>query len=111
MITAGGGEVIITNDGATILNKMEVQHPAARMLVDVSKAQDVEAGDGTTTVVVLAGGLLSSAQELLDKGSLTIPDRSLLTVSVAGLHPSQISDAVLETAKRVRCSTHCTQNQ
>jgi T-complex protein 1 subunit delta len=46
MITSSNGEVVITNDGATILKKMEVQHPAARMLVDLSSAQDVEAGDG-----------------------------------------------------------------
>jgi len=79
MITSSDGEVIITNDGATILNKMEVLHPAAKMLVDISKAQDVEAGDGTTTVVVIAGALLNAAEQLLSKG----------------IHPSTISDAWL----------------
>merc|ERR1719445_1453087 len=68
MITDAGGDVIITNDGATILTKMEVQHPAAKMLVELSKSQDIEAGDGTTSVVVLAGALLQVAEELLEKG-------------------------------------------
>lgn len=59
MIQAGNGETEITNDGATIMSKLEVTHPAARMMVELSKSQDVEAGDGTTTVVVLAGKRLS----------------------------------------------------
>jgi T-complex protein 1 subunit delta len=58
MISTASGEVIITNDGATILNKMEVLQPAAKMLVELSKSQDTAAGDGTTTVVVIAGSLL-----------------------------------------------------
>lgn len=60
----------ITNDGATILKQMQVLHPAAKMLVELSKAQDVEAGDGTTSVVVIAGSLLTAAQNLLAKGKL-----------------------------------------
>ncbi len=60
------GNATITGDGATILKEMEVQHPAAKMLVEVAKAQDDEVGDGTTTVVVLAGKLLEAAEELLD---------------------------------------------
>ncbi|KAJ1544840.1 T-complex protein 1 subunit delta [Cladochytrium tenue] len=67
-IVAAKGEVVITNDGATILKKMSVLHPAAKMLVDLSAAQDVEAGDGTTSVVVIAGSLLSAAEKLLAKG-------------------------------------------
>eukprot|EP00029_Vermamoeba_vermiformis_P012738 TRINITY_DN769_c0_g1_i1.p1 TRINITY_DN769_c0_g1~~TRINITY_DN769_c0_g1_i1.p1 ORF type:complete len:536 (+),score=205.48 TRINITY_DN769_c0_g1_i1:87-1694(+) len=67
MITNSGGEVIITNDGATILKQMEVTHPAAKMLVDLAHAQDVEAGDGTTTVTVLAGSFLNACQALLEK--------------------------------------------
>jgi len=62
------GDVELTNDGATILKKMCVLHPAARMLVDLSQAQDVEAGDGTTSVVVIAGALLNASGKLLDKG-------------------------------------------
>ncbi|RLE85455.1 MAG: thermosome subunit, partial [Thermoprotei archaeon] len=61
------GNATITGDGATILKEMDVQHPAAKMLVDVAKAQDDEVGDGTTTVVVLAGQLLANASELLDE--------------------------------------------
>jgi T-complex protein 1 subunit delta len=67
-IQSGSGEVIITNDGATILKQMSVLHPAAKMLVDLSAAQDVEAGDGTTSVVVLAGSFLGAVEKLLDKG-------------------------------------------
>lgn len=66
----------ITNDGATILQQMEVLHPTAKMLVELSKAQDIEAGDGTTSVVVIAGSLLNACSLLLDKG----------------IHPSIISD-------------------
>ena len=55
MIQQSGGDVTISNDGATILKEMQVLHPAAKMLVELSKAQDVEAGDGTTSVVVIAG--------------------------------------------------------
>ncbi|KAK0532045.1 T-complex protein 1 subunit delta [Tilletia horrida] len=68
MIQTPSGEVIITNDGATILKHMAVMHPAARMLVELSQAQDIEAGDGTTSVVVIAGSLLGAAEKMLNKG-------------------------------------------
>jgi len=68
MIQDSRGEVLISNDGATILKQMEVVHPTAKMLVEISKAQDIEAGDGTTSVVVLAGALLNACQVLLEKG-------------------------------------------
>lgn len=68
MIQAANGDVTITNDGATILKQMQVLHPAAKMLVELSKAQDIEAGDGTTSVVVIAGSLLEAASRLLAKG-------------------------------------------
>ena len=68
--------MLITNDGATILKQMEVIHPTARMLVEISKAQDIEAGDGTTSVVVMAGALLKATTDLMGKG----------------LHPTAISD-------------------
>lgn len=84
MIQSGTGDVTITNDGATILKQMQVQHPAARMLVELSKAQDVEAGDGTTTVVVIAGSLLDAASKLLSKG----------------IHPTQISDSFQHAAEK-----------
>jgi T-complex protein 1 subunit epsilon len=68
MMVNQDGEVTITNDGATILEKMEVEHQVAKLLVDLSKSQDNEIGDGTTGVVVLAGAILEQAQKLLDKG-------------------------------------------
>jgi len=66
MLVSGIGDVVITNDGATIMKELDVQHPAAKMLVEVAKTQDNEVGDGTTTAVVLAGQLLSKAEKLLD---------------------------------------------
>jgi len=68
MIQTGKGETIITNDGNTMLRDMSVMHPAAKMLVDLANAQDIEAGDGTTSVVVIAGSLLGAAERLLAKG-------------------------------------------
>lgn len=82
MIQAANGEVTITNDGATILKEMNVVHPAAKMLVELSKAQDIEAGDGTTSVVIIAGSLLEAAERLLQKG----------------IHPTLISDAFQKAA-------------
>jgi thermosome len=61
------GDVTITNDGATILKEIEVQHPAAKMMVEVTKSVDNEVGDGTTSVVVLAGSLLEKAEDLINK--------------------------------------------
>lgn len=68
MLVSADGDVTITNDGATILQKMEVEHQVAKLLVDLSQSQDNEIGDGTTGVVVLAGALLQQAEKLLDKG-------------------------------------------
>lgn len=84
MIQEGNGSVTITNDGATILQQMQVLHPAAKMLVELSKAQDVEAGDGTTSVCVIAGSLLDASQKLL----------------VKGIHPTTISEAFQSAAKK-----------
>ncbi len=67
MLVDSLGDITITNDGATILDKMDVQHPAAKMLVQISKGQDEEAGDGTKTTVIFAGELLKEAEKLLDK--------------------------------------------
>ncbi|CAB1344850.1 unnamed protein product [Coregonus sp. 'balchen'] len=77
MIQDGKGDVTITNDGATILKQMQVLHPAAKMMVELSKAQDIEAGDGTTSVVVIAGALLDACGKLLQKG----------------IHPTTISES------------------
>ena len=67
MLVDSLGDITITNDGATILDKMEIQHPAAKMLVQIAKGQDEEAGDGTKTAVIFAGELLKEAEKLLDK--------------------------------------------
>jgi len=84
MIQDPKGEVVITNDGATILEKMKLFHPTAKMMVELSKAQDVEAGDGTTSVVVIAGALLGAAEKLLKKG----------------IHPQTITEAFLQAAEK-----------
>ncbi|ASJ10339.1 thermosome subunit [Thermococcus sp. P6] len=67
MLVDSLGDIVITNDGATILDEMDIQHPAAKMMVEIAKTQDKEAGDGTTTAVVIAGELLKKAEELLDQ--------------------------------------------
>ncbi len=67
MLVDSLGDVTITNDGATILKEIDVQHPAAKMMVEISKATDNEVGDGTTSVVVLAGALIERAEELITK--------------------------------------------
>ena len=76
LLETGRGEVIITNDGATILKNLSVMHPTANLLIQTSKAQDVEAGDGTTSVVILAGAFLDKAEKLIERG----------------VHPSTISE-------------------
>ncbi len=67
MLVDSLGDVVITNDGVTILKEMEVEHPAAKMMVEVAKTQDDEVGDGTTTAVIIAGELLHEAERLLDQ--------------------------------------------
>src|SRR3989338_11280971 len=62
MLVDSMGDIVITNDGVTILEEMEIEHPAAKMLVEVAKTQDEEVGDGTTTAVILAGELLKKAE-------------------------------------------------
>lgn len=84
MIKTKTGEIIISNDGATILKHMAILHPAARMLVDVSAAQDIEAGDGTTSVAILTGSLLGAAEKLLNKG----------------IHPTLIGESFQNAAAR-----------
>ncbi|TMI69480.1 thermosome subunit, partial [Candidatus Bathyarchaeota archaeon] len=68
MLVDSLGDVTVTSDGATVLDEIDVQHPAAKMLVEIAKTQDDEVGDGTTTAVVLAGELLKKAEGLLDQG-------------------------------------------
>jgi len=83
MLVDSLGDVTITNDGATILKEIDVQHPAAKMMVEISKATDNEVGDGTTSVVVLAAALIEKASELIDKDVHP-------TVIVDGYHKSAI---------------------
>jgi len=80
------GDVTITNDGATILKEIDVQHPAAKMLVEISKTTDNEVGDGTTSVVVLAGALLESAESLINQD----------------VHPTIIVDGYRKAAKKAK---------
>src|SRR4029453_1140860 len=82
MLVDSLGDVTITNDGATILKEIDVQHPAAKMMVEVAKSVDNEVGDGTTSAVVLAGALLEKAEELIDKN----------------VHPSVIVDGYRKSA-------------
>ncbi|KAM0907210.1 hypothetical protein ACQ4PT_016289 [Festuca glaucescens] len=84
MISSGNNEVTITNDGATIVSLMAFLQPAARMLADVSRSQDAAAGDGTTSVVVLAGSLLRRAECLI----------------AAGAHPTAVADSLHRLAAR-----------
>ncbi|MFO7793246.1 MAG: thermosome subunit beta [Candidatus Saliniplasma sp.] len=67
MLVDSIGDVVITNDGATILSEIDIEHPAAKMVVEVAESQDDECGDGTTTVVVLAGEFLKKAEDLIDQ--------------------------------------------
>jgi archaeal chaperonin len=86
MLVAGMGDIVITSDGATIMKEMDVQNPAAKMLVEVAKTQDSEVGDGTTTAVVLAGELLAGAEALLDKD----------------IHPNVIIDGYRDAAEKAQ---------
>ncbi|RLI05729.1 thermosome subunit [Candidatus Bathyarchaeota archaeon] len=84
MLISSFGDATITNDGATILKEMDVQHPAAKMMVEVAKATDQEVGDGTTTVVILAGALLERAENLIGKN----------------VHPTVIVDGYSKAAEK-----------
>src|SRR6056297_2883130 len=67
MLVSDAGDVVVTNDGVTILKEMDIEHPAANMIVEVAETQEDEVGDGTTTAVVEAGELLEKAEDLLDQ--------------------------------------------
>ena len=83
MLVDSSGDVTITNDGATILNKMDIEHPAAQMIVEVADAQEDEVGDGTTTAAVLSGQLLAEAEDLLEDD----------------VHPTTIVEGYFEAAR------------
>ena len=86
MLVDSLGDVTITNDGATILKEIDVQHPAAKMLVEIAKTTDNEVGDGTTSVVILAGSLLEHAESLLNQN----------------VHPTIIVDGYRKAAKKTK---------
>jgi T-complex protein 1 subunit epsilon len=97
------GDITVTNDGATILKQMEVEHEIAKLLVQLSQSQDEEIGDGTTGVVgrfvidlVLAGALLEQAEKLLDKGlhPIRISDGFERACNVAVAHLESIADTI-----------------
>jgi len=67
MLVDSAGNIVVTNDGVTILDEMDIEHPAAKMIVEIAKTQEEEVGDGTTTAVMLAGKLLENAEKLLDQ--------------------------------------------
>ena len=67
MLVDSLGDIVVTNDGVTILEQMNIEHPAAKMIVEIAKTQENEVGDGTTTAVIFAGELLKNAEALLDK--------------------------------------------
>ncbi len=92
MLVDSFGDVTITSDGRTILDEMDVQHPAAKMLVEVAKTQDNEAGDGTTSAVIIAGELLNKAEELIDK-------RIHPTVIIEGY--KKAAEKALETLEKI----------
>eukprot|EP01039_Chlorochromonas_danica_P003604 gene3604-3947_t len=96
MLVSSDGDLTITNDGATILEKMQVEHQIAKLMVDLSKSQDNEIGDGTTGVVVLAGALLEQAEKLLDRGlhPVRISEGFEQAAEVAMKHLAKISDRV-----------------
>lgn len=105
------GDITITNDGATILNEMSIEHPAGKIMVEVAKTQDEEAGDGTTTAVVVAGELLGNAEKLLDQEihpSIIIKGYRMATEKAVEIL-KEISDPVNindeETLKKIAMTT------
>jgi thermosome len=84
MLVDSFGDVTITSDGRTVLDEMDIQHPAAKMMVEVAKTQDDEVGDGTTTAVIIAGGLLAKAEDLITKN----------------VHPTVIIDGYRKAAEK-----------
>lgn len=86
MLIDGMGDIVITNDGATILRQMDIDHPAAKMMVEIAKTQDDEVGDGTTSAVVIAGELLKNAETLLNQQ----------------VHPTVITEGYQQAAKKAR---------
>ena len=97
MLVDTTGDVIVTKDGGTILQEMQIEHPAAKMIVEVAKTQEEEVGDGTTTAVVFAGELLKNAEELLDKN--VHPTIIAKGYRMAGEEAHKILDGISEDVK------------
>ncbi len=95
MLVDSFGDVTITSDGRTILDEMDIQHPAAKMMVEVAKTQDNETGDGTTTAVIISGELLNKAEELIEKSVHP-------TIIIDGYRKAQ--EKALETLEKIAIS-------
>ena len=102
MLVDGSGDVTITSDGRTILDRMDVEHPAAKMMVEVAKTQDTEVGDGTTTSVIVTGELLGKAEDLINKGVHP-------TVIVEGY--IKAAEKALETLEKIAISVEPTEKE
>jgi thermosome len=107
MLVDGLGDVTITSDGATVLKEMDIQHPAAKMMVEVAKTTDDEVGDGTTSVVVLSGRLLEKAEELINKnihptiivdGYRAATEKTLTSLKEIGIKVSPTDKVILKKA-------------
>jgi len=114
MLVDSMGDVVITNDGVTILKEIDVEHPAAKMLVEVAKTQDEECGDGTTTAVILAGELLKKAEALIEQNvhptvisggyrMAAVRARELLDKAAVAVRPDDI-DTLMDIAKTAMIS-------
>ena len=79
MLVNSANDIVVTNDGVTILDEMQIEHPAAKMMVEISKTQDSEVGDGTTTVVMIAGKLLENAESKSASCSSFFPKTSYMS--------------------------------
>jgi thermosome len=103
MLVDSLGDVTITNDGATILKEIDVQHPAAKMLVEISKTTDNEVGDGTTSVVILAGALLENAESLINQNvhPIIIVDGYRKAAKKAKQYLEEIADVVTANDKSI----------
>jgi len=109
MMVSPDGEVSVSNDGATILDRIQVEHQVAKLLVQLSRSQDDEIGDGTTGVVVLAGGLLAEAEALLDKGihPVRIAQGFEAACQIALAHLDEISDTIPVTPDDTQVLVEC----
>jgi len=113
MLVDSMGEVIVTNDGATILKEIDIEHPSAKMIVEVAKTQDEACGDGTTTAVILTGELLKQAEELLhqnihptsiSRGYMLAADKSKETLKKIAIHLERDDNEALKNIAKTAMS-------